>query len=108
MKKDGMKIEIIQDESGLAVPRQYIVVVDHQIFMEWLDYPNKPIFLIPAHVPNVRIDWHIFSFSKRWLTKRPSNLVEKSLKSKKNAIVFPKEKRRSEVVRTHFIASFIR
>ncbi|KGL41816.1 hypothetical protein BMT55_01955 [Listeria newyorkensis] len=93
MKKDGMKIEIIQDESGLAVPRQYIVVVDHQIFMEWLDYPNKPIFLIPAHVPNVRIDLAYIFFFKEMADKAAIKLGGKVVEIKEECYCLPQREK---------------
>ncbi|MBC1228744.1 hypothetical protein [Listeria booriae] len=60
-----MKANMRKDVNGYDVPRQYIVTVKNQIFMKWLDYPNQPLFMIPADVPIVEIELdHIFFFKE--------------------------------------------
>ncbi|MBC2305883.1 hypothetical protein [Listeria booriae] len=59
-----MKIDMGKDGKGYDVPRQYIVTVENQIFMKWLDYPNQPLFMIPADVPTVEIELDSIFFFK--------------------------------------------
>lgn len=60
-----MKVDMRKGTKGQHVPRQYIVMVDNQIFMKWLDDPNQPLFMIPADVPIVEIDLeYIFSLKE--------------------------------------------
>lgn len=59
-----MKVDMRKDAKGQHVPRQYIVMIDSQIFMKWLDYPNQPLFMIPADVRTVEIDLEYIFFFK--------------------------------------------
>lgn len=51
-----MKVDMRKDSKGRYVPRQYIVTVENQIFMKWLDDLNRPLFMIPADLPIVEIE----------------------------------------------------
>ncbi|MBC6316970.1 hypothetical protein [Listeria grandensis] len=69
-----MKIEMIQHKNGNYGPRQFIVTVGHQIFMKWLDYPNQPLFMIPANDPIVRVDLENIFFLKEMADKVANEL----------------------------------
>ncbi|MBC6310065.1 hypothetical protein HCJ66_10990 [Listeria sp. FSL L7-1582] len=59
-----MKIDMRKDAKGQHVPRQYIVTLNNQIFMKWLDDPHQPLFMIPADIPIVEIELDYIFFFK--------------------------------------------